>query len=285
MSTNESKDMSPNVTQQMTPQLKPSMKSLMKPRFSVHISGLSDTGRAREHNEDAIAWDEACGLAVLADGMGGHNAGDVASRMCIEQLTGHLLPLLSRPLRLNPNKGMSKHATLVRRAVNKANLAIFENAEANLERKGMGTTLVLALFYGDRVVVAHVGDSRIYRLRGRSLEPVTADHSLVRELLEKGVISPEEVKNNPYGHVITKAVGIREKVVPEVQEFEAQAGDVFLLCSDGLTDLVDDAVIEDTLVAAMGNWDRAVQRLIDLANNNGGRDNISVVLAALGGPR
>ena len=99
------------------------------------------------------------------------------------------------------------------------------------------------------------------------------------------MISPEEVKNNPYGHVITKAVGIREKVVPEVQEFEAQAGDVFLLCSDGLTDLVDDAVIEDTLVAAMGNWDRAVQRLIDLANNNGGRDNISVVLAALGGPR
>jgi serine/threonine protein phosphatase PrpC len=281
MSTSVSKDMSPNTTQEMTQQMRPPLA----PRFSVHISGLSDTGRTREHNEDAIAWDANCGLAVLADGMGGHNAGDVASRMCIEQLTAHLLPLLSKPLRLNPNKGMSKHATLMRRAVNKANLAIFENAEAHPERKGMGTTLVLTLFYSDKVVVAHVGDSRVYRLRGRSLEPITADHSLVRELLEKGVISPDEVKNNPYGHVITKAVGIREKVVAEVQEFEAQPGDVFLLCSDGLTDLVDDATIEDSLVAAAGQWDRAAQRLIDLANNNGGRDNISVVLAALGGPR
>ena len=107
----------------------------------------------------------------------------------------------------------------------------------------------------------------------------------MRELLEKGVISSEEVKNNPYSHVITKAVGIREKVVAEVQEFETQPGDVFLLCSDGLTDLVDDTMIEDTLVAAAGNWAPAAQRLVDLANGRGGRDNISVVLAALGGPR
>jgi len=251
----------------------------------VHISGLSDTGRARDHNEDAIAWDETHGFALLADGMGGHNAGDVASRMCIEQLNASLLPVLLKPLRLRANKGVSKHVTLARRAVNKANAEIFANAEANPERKGMGTTVVLAVFYSDKVVLAHVGDSRIYRLRGRSLEQMTADHSLVRELLEKGVISPEEVKNNPYSHVITKAVGIREKVVAEVQELETQPGDVFLLCSDGLTDLVDDTMIEDTLVAAAGNWAPAAQRLVDLANGRGGRDNISVVLAALGGPR
>ena len=256
----------------------------LQPAFTVHMCGLTDTGRAREHNEDAIAWDAEHGLALLADGMGGHNAGDVASRMCIEALNTNLLPVLLKPLKLRANKGVSKHATLARRAVNKANAAIFENAELNPERKGMGTTVVLAMFHSDKVVVAHVGDSRVYRLRGRTLEQITADHSLVRELLEKGVISPEEVKNNPYSHVITKAVGIRERVVAEVQEFETQPGDVFLLCSDGLTDLVDDTTIEDTLVAAAGNWAPAAQRLIDFANGRGGRDNISVVLAALGGP-
>lgn len=257
----------------------------MQPKFQLSICGLTDTGRARNHNEDAIAWNEASGLALLADGMGGHNAGEVASGLCIEQLLASFLPALQGPLRLTANKGVSKHATLVRRAVSKANATVFAEAAANPDRKGMGTTLVLALFYGDNVVVAHVGDSRVYRLRGNTLAVVTEDHSLVRELLEKGVITPDEVENNPYSHVITKAVGIREKVVAEVQEFEALPGDVFLLCSDGLTDLVNDQSIEDILVAAAGNWTLAAQRLIDLANQQGGRDNISVVLAALGEPR
>lgn len=255
----------------------------MKSRFSVHIQGLSDTGRTRKHNEDAIAWDEACGLALLADGMGGHNAGDVASQICIKQLMDQLLPVLPYPLRLRPNKGVSKHTTLVRRAVNKANAAIFEDAEANPNHKGMGTTLALVLFYGDKVVVAHVGDSRVYRLRDSHLEPITADHSLVRELMEKGVISSDEAENNPYSHVITKAVGIHKKVVAEVHEFEAQANDVFLLCSDGLTDLVNDATLEETLITADANGVSATKRLVDLANSYGGHDNISVVLAALGG--
>jgi len=252
---------------------------------SVHVSGMTDTGRARSHNEDAIAWDVSHGFALLADGMGGHNAGDVASRLCLETLSEALRTALDKPLRLRPNKNMSQHATLVRRSANRANTAIFENAEANPERKGMGTTLAMVLFYQDKVVVAHVGDSRVYRLRGRTLEQITADHSLVRELLEKGAISDEEAENNPYSHVITRAVGVRSRMVTEVQELEAMPGDVFLLCSDGLTDLVSDEVIEDTLLATIGSWDRAAQRLIDLANNNGGRDNISVVIAALGGPR
>jgi len=252
---------------------------------SVHITGITDTGRARNHNEDAIAWNVSHGFALLADGMGGHNAGDVASRLCLETLAGVLLAALDKPLRLRPNKNMSRHATLVRRSVNKANTTIFENAEANPERKGMGTTLVMVLFYENKVVVAHVGDSRVYRLRGHTLEQITADHSLVRELLEKGAISAGEAENNPYNHVITRAVGVRPRTVAEVQELEALPGDAFLLCSDGLTDLVSDDVIEDTLRATGGSWDRAAQRLVDLANNNGGRDNISVVIAALGGPR
>jgi len=261
------------------------MTTATKSAFHVSIAGVTDTGRARNHNEDAISWDADQGLALLADGMGGHNAGDVASRLCLETLDEVFSDALAKPLRLRPNKGVSKHATLARRAINKANATIFENASANPGRKGMGTTLVMVLFYDDRAVVAHVGDSRVYRLRGRTLEQVTADHSLVRELLDKGAISLEEAENNPYSHVITKAVGVRPRVTAEVQELAAQPGDVFLLCSDGLTDLVEDASIEDTLVAAAGNWERAAQRLVDIANNNGGRDNISVVIAALGGAR
>jgi PPM family protein phosphatase len=261
------------------------MDTETKIAFTVFVEGITDTGRARSHNEDAISWDVSRGLALLADGMGGHNAGDVASRLCLETLNDVLLPILGKTPRLKANKGMSKHATLLRRAVNKANAVIFENAAANPERKGMGTTLVMVLFYEDKAVVAHVGDSRVYRLRGRSMEQVTADHSLVRELLDKGVISTEEAVNNPYSNVITKAVGVRPRLAAEVQELVTQPGDVFLLCSDGLTDMVDDAAIEEALVAAAGNWQRAAQRLVDLANNAGGRDNISVVIAALGGPR
>jgi PPM family protein phosphatase len=261
------------------------MDTEIKIAFSVFAAGITDTGRVRSHNEDAISWDVPHGLALLADGMGGHNAGDVASRLCLETLNDVLLPVLGKPLRLRANKDMSKYATLVRRSVNRANTVIFENAAANPERKGMGTTLVMVLFHDDKVVVAHVGDSRVYRLRGRSLEQLTADHSLVRELLDKGVISAEEAENNPYSNVITKAVGVRSRVVAEVQEFTAQPGDVFMLCSDGLTDMIDDAAIEESLVTAAGNWQRAAQRLVDIANNSGGRDNISVVIAALGGPR
>lgn len=261
------------------------MSTEEKIAFTVFGTGVTDTGRARSHNEDAIAWDVTHGLALLADGMGGHNAGDVASQLCLETLNDILLPALDKPLRLRANKNMSKHATLIRRSVSKANATIFENAEANPEREGMGTTLAMTLFYEDKVVVAHVGDSRVYRLRERTLEQVTADHSLVRELLEKGAITAEEAEDNPYSHVITKAVGVRSRVIAEVQELSAQPGDVFMLCSDGLTDLVSDSDIEETLVAFEGNWERAAQRLIDLANNSGGRDNISVVISALGGPR
>ncbi|NOX76317.1 MAG: Stp1/IreP family PP2C-type Ser/Thr phosphatase [Gammaproteobacteria bacterium] len=254
----------------------------MTPHFSLYMIGLSDTGRARDHNEDAISWDAERGLALLADGMGGHNAGDVASHLCLKSLNQHLLPRLDKPLRLRPNKGVSKHATLVRRSVKETNGVVFDFAEQNPDCKGMGTTLVLALFFDDRVVLAHVGDSRIYRLRRNQLEPVTADHSLVRELLEKGTISEEEARDNPYSHVITRAVGVHNRVNVEVQEREVLPGDVYLLCSDGLSDLVPDAEIEAALLAAMGRWERAAQRLIDLANQRGGRDNISVVLVAIG---
>ena len=258
----------------------------MTSHFTLYMAGQTDVGQARDHNEDAISWDFHRGLAMLADGMGGHNAGDVASRMCLEKLDTIMATALDKSLgNIRPNKNASREATLVRRAINKANTAVFENALDNQDRKGMGTTLVVMLFYDNRVVVAHVGDSRVYRLRSNTLEQITADHSLVRELLEKGAISEEEAVDNPYSHVITRAVGIRPRVPVEIHEYDVLPGDTFLLCSDGLTDRVSDREIEETLVAAEGLWERAAQRLIDLANNKGGHDNISVILAGVGGKR
>jgi serine/threonine protein phosphatase PrpC len=256
----------------------------MTSRFSLYMTGQSDPGQVREYNEDAILWDAERDFALLADGMGGHNAGDVASRMCLEELNTILASALDKSLKgLKPNKGVTRQATLLRRAVGKANAAVFEDAQKNSEHRGMGTTIVATLFYDSKVVVAHLGDSRIYRLRKKALEQITCDHSLVQELLDQGVISDEEAEDNPYSHVITQAVGIKSRVVAEVNEFEVLPGDVYLLCSDGLTDMVKDEEIAETLVAAEGQWERAAQRLVDVANSHGGHDNISVVLVGVGG--
>jgi len=258
----------------------------MTSQFQLYLVGKTDQGQARKHNEDAIFWDFKRGFALLADGMGGHNAGDVASRLCLEKLNALLVSALDKSLEnLRPNKGVSKQATLMRRLISKANTAVYENAQDNKEREGMGTTLASLLFYDDKVVAAHLGDSRIYRLRNRKLEQLTTDHSLVQELLEKGVISEEELVDNPYSHVITQAVGIRPRAIAEINEYDVVPGDVFLLCSDGLTDMVSDDEIRDSLIAADGYWDKASQKLVDLANQHGGHDNISVILAAVGGHR
>lgn len=258
----------------------------MTSHFQLFLAGQTDTGQARNHNEDAISWDFERGFALLADGMGGHNAGDVASRMCLDKLNALLASALDKSLdNLRPNKGVSKHATLMRRLIGKANKAVYESSLDNKEREGMGTTLVTVLFYDDKVVIAHLGDSRVYRLRNNKLEQMTVDHSLVQELLEKGVISEEETEDNPYSHVITQAVGIRPRVIAEINEYDVVPGDVFLLCSDGLTDMVNDEEIKETLLAADGHWERAVQHMIDLANEHGGHDNISVILAGVGGRR
>jgi serine/threonine protein phosphatase PrpC len=252
--------------------------------FSLYMAGVTDTGHKREHNEDYLAWDDDHGLAILADGMGGHNAGDVASRLCVMSLQENLLQALDEegaPPSAEP-EAMSHYASLVQESMEKANALIYETAEKDPTCKGMGTTVVLVLFYDGKAVVAHVGDSRVYRLHKNHLEAVTADHSLVRELLAQGTISPEEAEENPFAHVITRAVGVRPEVEAEIQELDVAAGDVFLLCSDGLTDMVEDAAIEETLKATQGNWQRAAQRLVDLANQAGGKDNISVLIAAVG---
>ena len=257
----------------------------MSSHFTLFMAGKTDTGLKRDHNEDFIAWDAERGLALLADGMGGHKAGDVASRMSVEHIEKSLRAALTESLPATGEGGVSPLAGLLDQAIDEANSSVFAAGEENAAQKGMGTTLVALMLHADRVLVAHVGDSRLYRLHGRELSAVTRDHSLVRQMMEEGIMTEEEAHDSPFTHVITQAVGVREAVDAEIQEFEAQAGDVYLLCSDGLSDLVSEAEIADTLLAAQGNWERAAQRLVDLANQHGGRDNISVVIVGIGPPR
>lgn len=256
---------------------------VVMPGFTLTMVGQTDAGRSRDHNEDAISWDQERGLAMLADGMGGHNAGDVASRLCLESLDAELRSALDKPLTIESGDD-DPQANLLQHVVISANHAVCRAAQENTAHQGMGTTLVALLFYGERVVVAHVGDSRVYRLRGSVLDQITADHSLIQELMTRGMMTAEQAEDSSYGHVVTRAIGSDGEVVPDIQELALNAGDVFLLCSDGLSDLVVDKAIADTLLAASGHWERAAQHLIDLANHNGGTDNISVVLVAVGAP-
>jgi serine/threonine protein phosphatase PrpC len=247
--------------------------------LSIELHAAVDTGRARSNNEDSVALDAEVGLAVLADGMGGYNAGEVASGMA----TGFIRSELGRWLR-----DSSSHTTEadVRRAMDictdNANRAIFNAANANPHYAGMGTTLVVAVFRGDRLLLGHVGDSRAYRLRGGRLTQITRDHSLLQEQIDAGLITAEQAVFSANKNLVTRAVGVEDTVLLETHPHELQAGDTVLLCSDGLSDMVDDATIAKLLLTHE-MLPAATQALIDAANEAGGRDNIAVVLCRIGG--
>ena len=238
-----------------------------------------DTGRARTNNEDSVSLDEGACLAVLADGMGGYNAGEVASSMA----TSFIRTELGRWLR---EASDSATDTEVRRAmdicVDNANRAIFNAANSNPQYAGMGTTLVVAVFRGMRLLVGHVGDSRAYRLRAGRLQQITRDHSLLQEQIDAGLITPEQAAFSANKNLVTRAVGVEDTVLLETHLHEVQPGDVLLMCSDGLSDMLDDVTISQVLqmhesLAAAG------AALIDAANDAGGKDNISVILVRAAG--
>jgi PPM family protein phosphatase len=247
--------------------------------LSIELHAAVDTGRARSNNEDAVALDADVGLAVLADGMGGYNAGEVASSMA----TGFVRSELGRWLR--DSSAQASDAD-VRRAmdicVDNANRAIFNAANANPQYAGMGTTLVLAVFRGERLLLGHVGDSRAYRLRAGRLQQITRDHSLLQEQIDAGLITPEQAAFSANKNLVTRAVGVEDTVLLETHQHEAQPGDLLLLCSDGLSDMVDDAGIAQ-LLQAHPSLPAVAQALIDAANEAGGRDNISVILGRVSG--
>jgi len=246
----------------------------------LEIASCTDPGMVRSHNEDSVASDPANGLAVLADGMGGYNAGEVASGMATTVITTELQQLLAKvqPYAIDEETKTRVASRLVREQVLKANTSIYQAAQSQPQYAGMGTTLVVCLFYDNRVLVAHLGDSRLYRLRDGKLSQVTRDHSLLQEQIDSGLITVEQAKNAQHKNLVTKALGIDASVDPEMHEYETRVGDVYLLCSDGLCDMVEDEDIGMTLQALGGNLKLAAQQLVQMANDNGGKDNVSVIL-------
>ena len=253
---------------------------------SLQSASLTDPGRVRDHNEDCIEARPEIGLYVLADGMGGYNAGEVASGMATSLIADGLAESW-RPAevaRMGREEAKELADRLIREQVARANTAIFTTSQNNPECAGMGTTLVVCLFYDNFVSVAHIGDSRLYRLRGEAMEQVTRDHSLLQEQLDSGLITPDEAKLSQNKNLVTRALGIDPTVEPEVHVYEAQPEDVYLLCSDGLSDMVEDDEIRLTLITLKSNPNLTVQQLVQSANDNGGRDNISAMLVRVAEP-
>jgi serine/threonine protein phosphatase PrpC len=246
----------------------------------LEITTCTDPGMVRSHNEDSVASDPANGLVVLADGMGGYNAGEVASGMATTVITTEMQQLLGKvhPYDIDPESNKVIAAKLVREQVMKANASIYHAAQSQPQYAGMGTTLVVCLFYDNKALVAHLGDSRLYRMRDGALKQITRDHSLLQEQIDSGLITAEQAKHAQHKNLVTKALGIDPTVEPEIREYETRPGDIYLLCSDGLPDMVEDEDISMTLEALGANLKLAAQQLVQMANDNGGKDNVSVIL-------
>ena len=253
----------------------------MSLRGKIQFAEITDTGMVREHNEDAIGSDSDIGLMVLADGMGGYNAGEVASGIAVQTITELALEGADRESRneVDPSTGLMRQSIVLRDAVSRANKIIFQTAQSQTHCEGMGTTLVCALFYDNKVSLAHVGDSRAYRLRSSKFEQLTLDHSLLQELVDRGFYSEEEAQRSTNRNYVTRALGVEPTVEVEVHEFDVLPDDVFLLCSDGLPDMVEDEDIHLTISTFNASLDVVGQQLVNLANEHGGRDNVSVMLA------
>ena len=255
----------------------------MNMREVLQVVRQSDVGKLREHNEDAIASDATIGLLVLADGMGGYKAGEVASELAV--LT--VVAMLTEALKNHTDDIMQDIAAFdiemvskaMIHAVKKANEVVYQVSQNQAQCAGMGTTLVVCLLTDNKMVVGHIGDSRLYRLRHGVLQQMTEDHSLLQEQLNLGLITAEQAKYSNNKNLVTRALGIDPQVELEVHEYPVQVEDIYLLCSDGLSDLVDDEDICFKAVELSANLDLMAEKLIKMANDNGGKDNISVVIA------
>src|SRR4051812_5204251 len=249
----------------------------MSLRDSLEIAKATHTGLVRSHNEDSIATDSQIGLVVLADGMGGYNAGEVASGIATALISSEIREAMLKEAPSEKNSA-SQATTLLRAIITKANTSIFQSANSQPQYSGMGTTLVAALLFNVQLTLAHIGDSRCYRHRSGKLEQITRDHSLLQEQIDSGLLTKEAAKRSQNKNLVTRALGIEPTVEAEIHTYPVQEGDILLICSDGLNDMVEDDNIEMTLAALGANLQLAADQLVQMANDNGGRDNVSVVL-------
>jgi protein phosphatase len=246
---------------------------------ALEIASRTDPGMVREHNEDAVFVDPARGLVILADGMGGYNAGEVASGIAISFIASALETSFFDPLP-GETDGVERPSAshCFTKSIGLANTAIYNASLSESTYAGMGTTLVMALFFDDRITVGHIGDSRLYRLRDGEFTTVTRDHSLLQEQIDHGMITVEEARYAHNRNLVTRALGVESEVESEIHAYDVAAGDIYLLCSDGLNDMVSDEEIRQALQTSPDDLDFAAEQLVQMANDNGGRDNISVIV-------
>jgi serine/threonine protein phosphatase PrpC len=240
--------------------------------------GMTDVGRKRRHNEDSFLIDDENKIFIVCDGMGGANAGEVASQMAVKIIGQRMRENIETIRELssqNTFDAKQKIKTIIADAVSEASLRIFELASKEEGKRGMGTTLVMLIICGENAYVSNVGDSRAYLIRDNQVYQVTEDHTLVQEQLKRGLITPEEAKNVPYGNVITRAVGVMESVIVDTTHIELMAGDIFLLCTDGLHGYTED---KDILgFVGYSSLEEMANNAIAFANQKGGKDNITAI--------
>ena len=243
-------------------------------KMAYEFHARTDPGRVRANNEDAVCVDSQAQVAVLADGMGGYNAGEVASGMATTFIRTELARWLAQA-------GQHLKAFDLRRGieicVDNANQAILGAAESNPQYSGMGTTVVVGVFQGSRLILGHIGDSRCYRLRDGTMQQITRDHSWLQEQVDAGLLTAQQAALSSNRNLVTRALGVEPNVMMEVNEFQVAPNDLFLMCSDGLTDMVSDADLVELVRAPLPLEEKATL-LIETANANGGRDNVSVLL-------
>ncbi len=249
----------------------------------LEIVNHTDVGLRRPHNEDSTITDSRNGLVILADGMGGYKAGEVASALAVTEILHGVTDGLKKLKKgqIDENSGFTHESLLVKDTVIKTNSRIFNTAKVDPQCQGMGTTIVVGLFHDNILSVAHVGDSRVYRLRNNELQQITKDHSLIQELIDRGLYTPEEAHANTPKNLVTRAMGIEADVDVDVAEEAVLPGDIYLLCSDGLNDMVDDEEIHLTLSKYSANLVQTAKQLVDFANKRGGKDNTSVILVRI----
>lgn len=251
------------------------------------FAGMTDTGRVRAHNEDSFRIDEEYGMVILADGVGGQKAGEVASQLATDLTCERLAENLSKCEfgQTDPATGLHRESLELLDAIYYANEAILTAANTESSFSGMATTLVAALFYEDRISVSHLGDSRVYRFsQSTGFEQLTEDHCFLQEQVRSGFITQKQAGQITGMNYITRALGSQYDIEPELNEYTVQTGDIFMLCSDGLSGIVADQIIGEVIDDNRNDLKKACQQLINLANGNGGPDNITVVLVKAGEP-